>query len=80
MAHYVGRVLHIRPNTILDEWGVPELIVAYGQFRNEDAMRNYQEWAASQQKNKKPEKPKKYDVIFISPDQWGDLEDEQGGE
>lgn len=44
MAHFVGKVLHIRPNEILDTWGVPELIVAYGQYANEVSKQNYEEW------------------------------------
>lgn len=44
MAHFVGKVLHIRPNEILDTWGVPELIVAYGQYANEISRQNYEEW------------------------------------
>lgn len=44
MAHFVGKVLHIRPNEILDTWGVPELIVAYGQYANELSKQNYEEW------------------------------------
>ena len=44
MAHYVARTLHQRPNDILDRWGVPELIVAYGQYANEEAEKHYQEW------------------------------------
>lgn len=44
MAHFVGKTLHIRPNEILDTWGVPELIVAYGQYANEITKQNYDEW------------------------------------
>ena len=42
MAHYVGKTLNIRPNEILDTWGVPELIVAFGQYANEVAAQNYE--------------------------------------
>lgn len=44
MAHYVGKTLNIRPNEILDTWGVPELIVAFGQYANEVAAQNYESW------------------------------------
>lgn len=44
MAYYVAKILNIRPNDILDGWGVPELIVTYGHYANEQARRNYEEW------------------------------------
>ncbi|WP_175579975.1 hypothetical protein [Enterococcus florum] len=76
MAHHVGRILHIRPNTILDEWGVPELIVAYGQYSNEDTYRNYLEWKNLDTKSKKEiKKPEAYSVLFLDDD---DLEEEEG--
>ena len=40
MAHFVGKTLHIRPNDILDTWGVPELVVAYGHYANEITSQN----------------------------------------
>lgn len=65
MAHFVGKTLHIRPSEILNTWGVPELIVAYGEYANEISERNYEEWrhmdAAS-----RGEKPEKYIVKFLS--------------
>lgn len=66
MAHFVAKTLHIRPNEILDTWGVPELLVAYGQYANELADENYQQWKAvhlPDRETKKP--PKKYAVRFI---------------
>ena len=66
MAHYVGKLLHIRPSEILDTWGVAELLVAYGEYANEAANENYETWKAynlPQPKNKVP--PKKYVVRFI---------------
>lgn len=66
MAHFVGKVLHIRPNDILDEWGVPELIVAYGQYANEIADENYKQWKAITSPSKgNPLPPAKYVVRFI---------------
>lgn len=44
MAHFVAKELHIRPNDILDNWGVPELIVAYGHYANEKTREVYEEW------------------------------------
>lgn len=65
MAHFVGKTLHIRPNEILDTWGVAELIVAYGEYANEISQQNYEEWrhmdAAS-----RGEPPEKYVVKFLS--------------
>lgn len=60
MAHFVGEKLKIRPNEILDEWTVPELIVAYGYYVNEIAQRNFSMWETTKQ----GEMPKKYYVRF----------------
>lgn len=43
MAHYVAKVLKIRPNDILYHWGVSELIVAYGIYANEQQQKNFNE-------------------------------------
>lgn len=69
MAHYVARTLHQRPNDILDKWGVPELIVAYGEYANEDAKKNYEEWKALPMETRaKTEKPPQYVVRFYNGD------------
>lgn len=73
MAHYVARELHMRPNYILDEWSVPELIVAYGQYTNEVAHRNYEAYKKTPPKERKGERPPEYHVYFRHPD---DLETE----
>lgn len=68
MAHFVAKILHMRPNDILDGWGVPELIVAYGQYANEVADENYQGWKTRQRAKTKgwePPEPKRYIVRFI---------------
>ena len=66
MAHFVGKILHIRPNEILDTWGVPELVVAYGQYANEISNKNYEEWKAlDQQTRNTVPKPKQYAVRFF---------------
>lgn len=66
MAHFVAKILHIRPNDIMDTWGVPELIVAYGQYANEAADESYQTWKASHRpKGYEPPEPKRYVVRFI---------------
>ena len=67
MAHYVAKVLHQRPNDILDKWGVPELIVAFGEYANEEAEKNYQDWRAlSSEVRKTVEKPSRYVVRFFN--------------
>lgn len=66
MAHFVAKTLHIRPNDILDTWGVPELIVAYGQYMNEIADENYRTWkAAHRPKGAETPQPKRYAVKFL---------------
>lgn len=56
----------MRPNDILDGWGVPELIVAYGQYANEIADENYQSWKSTHRpKGWEPPEPKRYIVRFI---------------
>jgi len=66
MAHYVGKVLHIRPNDILDTWGVPELIVAYGEYVNEMADEQFKQWKAQNSPHKgPPPPPPRYIVRFI---------------
>lgn len=65
MAHYVAKTLHVRPNDILDAWGVPELVVAFGEYANEQANKNYQEWAQlSTEARQGIEKPQKFIVKF----------------
>ena len=67
MAHYVAKELHQRPNDILDLWGVPELIVAFGEYSNEQAEKNYQEWRSLPSETRmKTEKPERYVVRFFN--------------
>lgn len=66
MANYIAKVLHIRPSEILDEWGVPELIVTYGNYANEEAQRNFEEWKSLDEKTKiKVKRPPEYAVKFL---------------
>lgn len=75
MAHYVAKVLHIRPNDILDTWGVPELIVAFGEYANEQTNRNYEEWKQlDTERRQAVEKPQKYMVKFVD---FGDDEEDE---
>lgn len=65
MAHYVAKVLHIRPSDILDKWGVAELIVAFGQYANEKSNQSYEEWKQlDAQTRAKTMMPSKYVVYF----------------
>jgi len=65
MAHYLSGKLHIRPTEILDSWSVPELLVAYGTFANEDAQKNFSEWKSLEPKQRtKITRPKEYVVYF----------------
>lgn len=67
MAHYVAKVLHQRPNDILDKWGVAELIVAYGEYANEEAEKAYQDWKSlSTDQRAKTEKPNRFVVRFFN--------------
>ena len=69
MAHYVGKILHIRPAEILDEWCVPELIVTYGTYANEQSKKNLDEWNALNNKEKmKYPRPQEYAVKFLGVD------------
>lgn len=68
MAHYVGKTLNIRPNTILDDWGCAELLVAFGTYANEETGSAYNEWQYiyGAKKGKQPPCPKKIVVEFIN--------------
>ena len=67
MAHYVAKVLHQRPNDVLDKWGVAELIVAFGEYANEESEKNYQDWKnLSTEARTKIEKPNRYTVRFVN--------------
>lgn len=43
MAYFVAKKLHLRPNEILNHWGISELIVTYGIYANEDSQKNFYE-------------------------------------
>lgn len=66
MAHYVARILGQRPNDILDTWGVAELVVAFGQYANEEADEHYQEWKSlPAETRQKHERPNRYVIRFM---------------
>ena len=65
MAHYIAKVLHQRPNDILDNWCVPELIVAFGQYANEESKKNYDAWNhLDSAERAKTVQPSEYIVYF----------------
>lgn len=79
MAHYVAKVLKKRPNEILDHWGVSELLVAYGQYANEESYSNFLEWKNLDNETKhKVKKPKEYAVLFYTLDDLQDDKPEEG--
>lgn len=53
MAHYVGKILKIRPNEILDHWGVPELVVAFGYYANLQSDKTWNEINEANKNSKK---------------------------
>lgn len=59
----------MRPSEILDTWGVPELIVAYGQYANEIADENFQTWdrfyGSGKNNDAPPPRPPQYVVLFL---------------
>lgn len=66
MAHYLAEKLNIRPTEILDTWSVPELLVTYGQYANEETQRNLNEWKELEPKQRmKHTRPKEYMVYFM---------------
>lgn len=69
MAHCVAKTLHLRPSEILDNWGCAELMVAFGQYQNEEAYKNWLSWdhiyGSGKSRKGPPERPKKYIVEFI---------------
>lgn len=67
MAHYVANVLKMRPNDILDGWGAAELLVAYGQYANEQSYKNYLQWQELPAESKRGQKaPEPCQVTFYS--------------
>lgn len=55
----------MRPNDILDHWGVAELIVTFGYYANEKASQQYEQWKElDPQTRAKTPKPDRYVVYF----------------
>lgn len=77
MAHYVAKILHLRPSDILDSWGVCELIVAYGIYANEESVKYFNEVKAMNKNAEHKEKlPKMYEVMFYTPDDVKKMQEE----
>lgn len=69
MAHYVGKLLGIRPGEIMDTWCCAELCVAYGEYANEVTIQNYEEWKNLDPKTRrKIDHPEQYHVRFYDKD------------
>lgn len=69
MTYFVAEILHMRPNDILDHWGVPELVVTFGYYANEKAMQQYTEWKNLDTDSRaKTPKPNQYIVYFHGSD------------
>ena len=67
MAQYVGKILKMRPNDILDNWGVAELIVTFGTYRNEESYQNFLEWKSlDMETKKKVKRPEPFAVKFYT--------------
>ena len=65
MAHFLADRLNIRPSEILDGWSVPELIVAYGNYANLEARKNFETWKSMDHKERaKYPRPMEYAVYF----------------
>ena len=77
MAHYVAKILKLRPNDILDHWGVSELIVAFGYYANEAQLKAFNEVESYNSTDKKKiTRVNRYAVRFYSKKE---LEEENAG-
>lgn len=78
MAYWVANHLHMRPNDIIYNWGVAELIVTYGHYTNIIVGERYAEWKNKSVKEKSGQKvPPEYNVLFYSRDQIDGNDDEE---
>lgn len=65
MAYYVAKKIHLRPIEILQQWGVCELIVAFGVYKNEEQLKNFHEVQEYNKTAKKKVKIDRYAVKFM---------------
>ena len=61
-VYYLAKKLKIDPNVIFYTWTVPESIVAYAYYVNNDAKEAYEAWR--QQKPPRGKPPKKQFVYY----------------
>ena len=79
MAYYVAKKLGIDPNIILDEWGVPQLIVTYGNYANEESYCVFHEWKSQPPSSRGSQKPpKEYAVKFYGMEFFIEENEEDG--
>lgn len=72
MAYVVGKILKIRPTTILYEWSCSELLVTFGIYMNDkmrDAYAQYQDLSPDA-KRKVKQKPTLYALKFYTYSQF----------
>ncbi|MDH6364649.1 hypothetical protein M2139_001636 [Enterococcus sp. PF1-24] len=66
MAYKVAKILGMSPEIILDNWSVPLLIVTFGNYINDETLKEYHTWknmdATTRSKTPRPEK---YGVRFL---------------
>lgn len=62
----------MRPLEILKTWSPAELIVAFGEYMNQDAEEQYKMWEShNTNKNSTPPKPKRVIIPFLTFDEAG---------
>jgi len=72
MSYFVSEKLGLRPNDVIDNWYVPELIVTFGMMANKESYTSYKQWEGlSEEQKRETKKPNKHVVIFRT---WGDYE------
>lgn len=66
MVHYVAKTLKLDPNEIFDTWSVPQLIITWGVYMNQESERIHHEIKSMNAHSKKKQKvPPLYAVKFI---------------
>lgn len=65
MAHFVAKELHLRPYTILTEWTVEELMVAFGEYANIHSKESYEMTPAKERAKKRMTWADQWAVKFV---------------
>ena len=65
MVHFVAKELGMRPYTILTEWTIEELLVAYGEYANIHAKESYDMMSPKERAKKHIQPLDRYAVLFI---------------